>query len=74
MNEELIAAKCIKAAAAGYAHQMELHNFKDEVIGACTQYYTDGNEGTIVKRAAKKQACVQLIANALQELRAQRGR
>lgn len=67
MNEELIAAKCIKAAAAGYAHQLELHNFRDDVIKACTRYYTDGEQGTIVKRAAKRQACVEFIAQALRE-------
>lgn len=67
MDQNLLAARLIKAAATGYAHQMELHNFKDDVIAACTRYYTDGDQGTIVKRAAKNQACYDMIVQALRE-------
>lgn len=66
--EDLLAAKMIKAAAIGFTHQMELHNFKNKVIEACLRNYTDGERGTIVKRAAKKQYCYGLIDQALREV------
>lgn len=66
-KEDLLAARLIKAAAVGYAHQMELHNFKDQVIKACLRNYTDMNRGTIVKRASKRKYCEALIKQALYE-------
>lgn len=72
MNEEqlnLLTAKCIKAAAAGYVQQMQTHDFKDDVVATCARYYTDGNQGTIVKRAAKQQAIVNMIGQRLQQIR-----
>lgn len=63
--QNLLAARCIKAATAGYVQQMQLHNFKDDVVATCARYYTDGEQGTIVKRAAKQQAILGIIADAL---------
>lgn len=68
--EDLIAAKMIKAAALGYVQQLESHNFTDPVIQSCLNYYTDMNNGTIVKRAAKQQAAYNVIANAVARVRA----
>lgn len=72
MNEEqlnLLTAKCIKAAAAGYVQQMQAHDFKDDVVATCARYYTDGAQGTLVKRAAKQQVIASLIGQRLQQLR-----
>lgn len=58
----------IKAAALGYAQSLYNNGATDEEVHALVSHYTDDTNGTLVKKAARQQYIMGLVAQRLQQI------